>query len=56
MKIADCDSKKVLKYPEKEIAEESGQDLGVDPILGRVGENLAEKCWKNILQGLFTIF
>ena len=28
-------------YPEEEIAEEGGQDLGVDTILGRVGENLS---------------
>jgi len=32
--------------PEEEIAEEGGQDLGVNSILGRVGENLSEKCCK----------
>ena len=31
-------------YPEEEIAEEGCQDLGVDSILGRVGENLSQKC------------
>ena len=30
-----------LIYPEEEIAEEGGQDLGVDTILGRVGEYLS---------------
>ena len=28
-------------YPQEEIAEEGGQDLGVNTILGRVGENLS---------------
>ena len=31
-------------YPQEEIAEEGGQDLGVDTVFGRVGENLSKKC------------
>ena len=39
-------------YPEKEIAEEGGQDLGVNTILSRVGENLSQKCWKKYFKEL----